>query len=131
PPRTVVQIGDVALFTDDPQQTCNTATNTCENGLLEQRISDVGISSKFYGPATAQQLRVAVGRESSPPTVDTKEVGGLSAECLHVPVGGGTETYCVSADGVVALLDTAAEHIELTSYSPEAAASAFTRPIAG
>jgi hypothetical protein len=128
PPHTVVQIGDVALFTDAPQQTCDVTTQTCEDGLLEQRISDVGISSRFYGPATAQQLRVAVGRESSPPTIDTAQVGNVSAQCIHVSVGGGQETYCVSGDGVVALLDTAAEHIELTSYSPDAAASAFTRP---
>jgi hypothetical protein len=128
PPRTVVQIGDVALFTDVPQQTCDMTTQTCEGGLLEQRISDVGISSRFYGPATAQQLRVAVGRESAPPTIDTAQVGNVTAQCIHVPVGGGQETYCVTGDGVVALLDTAAEHIELTSYSPEASASAFARP---
>ena len=39
PPHTVVQIGDVALFTDAPQQTCDITTQTCEDGLLEQRIS--------------------------------------------------------------------------------------------
>ena len=128
PPHTVVQIGDVALFTDAPQQTCDITKQTCEDGLLEQRISDVGISSRFYGPATAQQLRVAVGRESSPPTFDTTQVGNATAQCVHVPVGGGQETYCVNSDGLVALLDTAAEHIELTSYSPDAAASAFARP---
>jgi hypothetical protein len=128
PPQTVVQIGDVALFEDAPQQTCDMTTDKCEAGVLEQRISDVGISSKFYGPATAQQLRVAVGRESSPPTVHTAQVGNVTAQCLHVSVGGGVETYCVNGDGVVALLDTAAEHIELRSYSPDASASAFARP---
>lgn len=128
PPNTVVQIGDVALFTDAPQQTCDITKQTCEDGLLEQRISDVGISSRFYGPATAQQLRVAVGRESSSPTFDTTQVGTATVQCIHVPVGGGQETYCVNSDGIVALLDTAAEHIELTSYSPDAAASAFARP---
>ena len=35
-------IGDVALFTDAPQQTCDITKQTCEDGLLEQRISDVG-----------------------------------------------------------------------------------------
>ena len=56
PPRTLVRIGDVSLFSDPPQQTCDAATGTCEDGLLEQRISDIGVSSRFYGPATAQQL---------------------------------------------------------------------------
>ena len=118
PPRTLVRIGDVALYSDPPQQTCDAATGTCEDGLLEQRISDIGVSSRFYGPATAQQLRVAVGRESSPPTVDTAQLAGIGAECLHVPVGGGEETYCVTGDGLLALLDTAAMHIELTCVRP-------------
>ena len=128
PPHNVVRIGDVALYSDPPSQTCDTAKGSCEDGLLEQRISDLGVSSRFYGPATAQQLRVAVGRESAPPTVDTAQLAGVGAECLHVPVGGGEETYCVTGEGLLALLDTAAMHIELTSYSPSADASAFTRP---
>ena len=128
PPRTLVRIGDVSLFSDPPQQTCDAATGACEDGLLEQRISDIGVSSRFYGPATAQQLRVAVGRESSPPTVDTAQLAGIGAECLHVPVGGGEETYCVTGDGLLALLDTAAMHIELTSFAPEADPAAFSRP---
>jgi hypothetical protein len=127
PPHNVVRIGDVALYSDPPPQTCDEVKGTCEDGLLEQRISDVGVSSRFYGPATAQQLRVAVGRESSPPTVDTAQLAGVGAECLHVPVGGGEETYCVTGEGLLALLDTAV-HIELTSFSPSADASAFTRP---
>jgi len=128
PPQTVVKIGDVALYSDPPAQTCDTAKNTCEDGLLEQRISDMGISSRFYGPATAQQLRVAVSREDTAPSVDTEQIGGTVAQCLHVPVGGGEETYCVTGTGLVALLDTAAMHIELTSYSPAASAEEFSRP---
>ena len=36
-----------------------------------------------------------------------------------MPVGGGIETYCVTGNGLVALLDTAAVHIELTALTPE------------
>ena len=56
------------------------------------------------------------------------QVAGVGADCLHVPVGGGQETYCVTGDGLVALLDTAAVHIELTSFSDAADSSAFARP---
>lgn len=130
PPRTTVRVGDVALYDDDnPDQTCDLSAGTCEDGLLDQRISDLGVSARFYGPAPAQQLRVAVARESSPPTVDTAQVAGIGAECLHVPVGGGMETYCVTGNGLVALLDTAAVHIELTSLTPEVDPSAFDRPV--
>ena len=45
-----------------------------------------------------------------------------------MPVGGGEETYCVTGDGLLALLDTAAMHIELTSFAPEADPAAFSRP---
>ena len=45
-----------------------------------------------------------------------------------MPVGGGEETYCVTGDGLLALLDTAAMHIELTSFAPEADSAAFARP---
>jgi hypothetical protein len=127
PPFTVVRIGDVALYSDPPQ-TCDAATGTCEDGLLEQRISDIGVSSRFYGPAIAQQLRVAVGRESSPPRVDTAQLAGIGADCLHVLVGGGEETYCVTGEGLLALLDTAAMHIELTSFAATADPAAFSRP---
>lgn len=129
PPRTTVRVGDIALYDDDnPDQTCDLVAGTCEDGLLDQRISDVGVGSRFYGPSTAQQLRVAVARESSLPTVDSTQVAGVGAECLHVPVGGGIETYCVTGNGLVARLDTAAVHIELTSLIPEADPAAFDRP---
>jgi hypothetical protein len=129
PPRTTVRVGDIALYDDDnPDQTCDLVAGTCEDGLLDQRISDVGVGSRFYGPSTAQQLRVAVARESSPPTVDSTQVAGIGAECLHVSVGGGIETYCVTGNGLVAMLDTAAIHIELTSLTAEADPSAFDRP---
>ena len=68
PPRTTVRVGDVALYDDDnPDQTCDLSAGTCEDGLLDQRISDSGVSARFYGPAPAQQLRVAVASESAPP----------------------------------------------------------------
>jgi hypothetical protein len=130
PPRTTVRVGDIALYDDDnPDQTCDLAAGTCEDGLLDQRISDVGVGARFYGPATAQQLRVAVARESSKPTVDTTQVAGVGAECLPVPVGGGIETYCVTGDGLIAMLDTAAVHIEMTSFTPDVDPSAFDRPV--
>ena len=69
-----------------------------------------------------------MARESAAPTVDTMQVAGVGADCLHVPVGGGQETYCITADGLVALLDTAAVHIEMTSFSDAADSSAFARP---
>ena len=129
PPRTTVRVGDVALYDDDsPDQTCDLRAGTCEDGLLDQRISDLGVSARFYGPAPAQQLRVAVARESSAPSVDTTEVAGIGADCLHVPVGGGVETYCVTVNGLIALLDTAAVHIELTSLTPAVDPAAFDRP---
>ena len=130
PPRTTVRVGDVALYDDDnPDQTCDLSAGTCEDGLLDQRISDLGVSARFSGRAPAQPRGGAVARESSPPTVDTAQVAGIGAECLHVPVGGGMETYCVTGNGLVALLDTAAVHIELTSLTPEVDPSAFDRPV--
>ena len=60
--------------------------------------------------------------------MDTAQLAGIGADCLHVPVGGGEETYCVTGDGLLALLDTATMRIELTSFAPDADPAAFTRP---
>jgi hypothetical protein len=131
PPRRTVRIGDTVFLTGEQveDQTCSTATNQCEAGIIEQRISDLGgISSGFYGPSPAQALRIAVGRRSGDPTASTRDVGGVTADCVAVPVGAGTETYCVSPQGPIAYVDTAAFTVALTAASDTADPAALAPP---
>jgi len=117
PPRRTVRIGNTVFLTgeDREDQTCSTDDNLCDAGIIEQRVSDLGIGSSFYGPGPAQQLRVAMSRSDGTPTASTREVGGVMADCVTVPVGGGEEVYCVSPQGPIAYVDNASTRVELTA----------------
>ena len=121
PPRRAVRIGSTVFVTgeDAEDRTCSLETGLCEAGLVEQRVSDLAIGSGFYGPGPARQLRVAVGRRAGEVRGETREIGGVEASCVIVPLGGGEETYCAAPQGPLALLDTAAHTIELRSLSGE------------
>jgi hypothetical protein len=122
PPRRTVRIGSTVFLTGEQveDQTCSTEDNLCRPGIIEQRVSDLGVGSGFYGPNPAQMLRVATDRRAGLPTASTREIANVTADCVSVPVGAGTETYCVSPEGPVALVGTAAQLVELQAITDTA-----------
>jgi hypothetical protein len=127
PPQLAVTVGDVRFIVGDGNdRTCAVSASTCEPGRLEQRISDLMIGSRFYAEGPAAALRVAMARRVADPEFTTREIAGLVADCVSVPVGDGADLTCVTPDGPLALLDTAAVTIEITSWSTAPDPAAFT-----
>lgn len=125
---TSVTVGDIRFFDADRDLTCRLSTETCENGILDARISDYSVGSAFWGTGPARALRVAYTRRSGEPSPSSLEVGGRPATCVDVPVGPGVERYCASDLGPVALWDTAGLEVRLTSLQDAADGAALTPP---
>jgi hypothetical protein len=125
--RRSVTVGDVRFLqtTDQPSRTCNLAAQTCEDSILDARVSDVGVTSSFFAGTPARRLRVAATRKAGPTTASTRTIAGQPATCVEVPFAGGNETYCALDSGAVALWDGADLHVELTNYRSDLDEAAF------
>ncbi len=129
PPRLSVTVDGVRfLRTAGGDLTCDLAAGTCEPGILDQRISDFMIGSRFFADGPAAALRVAMSRRSGAPEFSQEQVAGLTVDCVRVPVGPGSDTTCVTPDGPIARLDTAALKVELLTWSSDVQPDAFTAP---
>ena len=125
--RRSVTIGDVRFLqtTDQPSRTCDLATQTCEDSILDARTSDVGVTSNFFAATPARRLRLAATRKAGPTKGSARTIAGQPATCVEVPFAGGSETYCALDSGAVALWDGADLHVELTRFSPDVDESQF------
>jgi len=111
--RTSVTIGDVRFLSADGGRTCVVTTGSCQDGILEAKVSDTGVTSQFYASSPARQLRVSLGRASGTPVGSTTMAAGRPAACVTVPVGAGKELTCATRDGVLGGWDTASVHVAL------------------
>ena len=125
--RRSVTVGDVRFLqtTDQPSRTCNLASQTCEDSILDARVSDLGVTSSFFAGTPARRLRIAATRKAGPTTASTRTIAGQPATCVEVPFAGGNETYCALDSGAVALWDGADLHVELTNYRSDLDEAAF------
>jgi hypothetical protein len=126
--RRSITVGDLRFLDGASARTCRLDTSECEDGLQDVRLSDYSIGSSFYAGSPARALRVAYDRRSGSPAPLSLDVAGVRATCVDVPVGPGTERYCATPTGPVALWDTAGLNVELLSIAAEADASAFELP---
>lgn len=111
------------VSTDGEQQTCAVGRSDCVLGPLdESRISNLGVSSSFWGPSTAQKVRVDGGRNLADARPGTETLAGQPATCAEIPVGGLAIAveYCALDAGPLAAYRGADATIELVSYSPSA-----------
>jgi hypothetical protein len=118
--KVSVTVRDVLFQLGDHPKTCTVSSSDCQDGVIEQRISDTGVGSTFWSTAPARALRVTYTRKSGPPTPSTATIAGVSVQCVDIPVGGGTERYCVTPLGPIALWDTADKRVELTELRDSA-----------
>ncbi len=106
---------------DGEQRTCAQGQTECVAGLDETRISNLGITSSFWGPSTANKLRTDGGRNVGPANASTTTLAAQPATCAAVPVGGAalaTVQYCALDAGPLAAYRGADAVIELVSYTP-------------
>ena len=123
--RVSVTIGDVRFVTDGDSRTCRLSTGACEDGFQEAWVSDTSVTSGFYAPSPARQLRVSLARRSGEPTASAVTVAGRPAACVTVPIGSGDELTCATPEGVLARLQNASVDVQLTSLTDTADPAAF------
>jgi hypothetical protein len=104
---------------DGERLTCNRDSKECQAGHDEQRISDLSITTGFWGPTVHQRLSGGgpTGR-IGPVTTSREPVGDQTATCVSVPGPDRTDRYCALDSGVLASMDTAAVTIELVERRP-------------
>jgi hypothetical protein len=118
PPSWKITAGDLVVTGGPKSSTCH--AQECVSGIREQDLEPIGVFSHFFADAPARALeadtrRVGVG----PVTFSDRTVAGVEVRCAEVPIQGVTaSTYCMTDEGVFALVDNTAVHYEITSYSP-------------
>jgi hypothetical protein len=126
--KVSVTVGDVRFLLGDRTVTCSLASGHCEDGTLDARISDYTIPSTFYAESPARALRVDYSRKTADTVAAEQSFASVTATCVEVPLGGGSDHYCATPVGTVALWDTAAIRVELTGLSDNADPAAFDVP---
>jgi len=108
------------VTTDGEQRTCAAGQSDCVAGLDETRISNLAVSSSFWGPSSAQKLRTDATRNVADATASTEILAGETATCAAVPIGptGIPTVYCAVDGGPLAAYRGADVTIELISYTP-------------
>ncbi|MDQ3738576.1 MAG: hypothetical protein M3337_05340 [Actinomycetota bacterium] len=124
PDRRTVTVGDIQFRVDgDDTSTCNLGSGDCASGVQERRISDVQITHRFYAEQAAIRLRRDAQARIGNTDAQKTRIAGRPATCVSIPQDGGTVQYCALDSGVLALVDDADVHIELTSYDDSVAES--------
>jgi hypothetical protein len=123
-----VTVGEVRFLLGSRTVTCSMASGRCEDGTLDARISDYSVPSNFFAASPARALRVAYARKTGATVASAQTFAGVAATCVEVPVDGGSDHYCATATGPIALWDTAAIRVELTGMADTADPSAFAVP---
>lgn len=119
--RRSLTIGDVRYVVHGSiTKTCTVSTGACVGEIDAARVSDVQMTPDFFGTSLIARIRLDASRASGEPTASTEVVQGVPAVCVAVPVGGGSTTYCVFENGVLARLDAPDLVATMTGYSTEA-----------
>jgi len=102
----IVEVADVRFVLGAAARTC--VAGRCEDGVNDARISDrLPMGASFFADRPARALRVSVARRAGPVVASNVTVAGRPATCATVPVLGGTERYCASDLGAVAVVERA------------------------
>jgi hypothetical protein len=102
----VVEVADVRFVLGATARTC--VAGRCEDGVNDARVSDrLPMGAAFFAERPARALRVSVARRAGPVVASSATVAGRPATCATVPVLGGTERYCASDLGAVAVVERA------------------------
>jgi hypothetical protein len=118
-----VTIGDVDYFTDGTvSRTCAVGGTDCVDSIDDARVSNLSVTSRFWGPSIVDKLELDSARSVDAATGRTDTIANRPATCadVHVPSidGVGSVTYCAVDDGVLARYFGADVSIELTSFAP-------------
>jgi hypothetical protein len=130
PPQIAVVMGAVTFYKGPSERTCTTGSNACTSGIVEQKVSDTGVTSTFYSTQVATQIRVNAKRRSGDLSFETQTVANTASDCVKIPIGNGVELYCVTKGPitVVSRVQRADYTIEMSSLSNVVTDSVFPTP---
>lgn len=100
----------------------------CVDGWDARRISDTLLTLDFYAADAAKRLRRDAQAKIGPAVARADVMNLMSVTCVDVPVSGGTAVYCVTDDGLLALIDDGDVRVELTMYGATVDPAAFNLP---
>jgi len=128
PARRSTTIGNVRYITDDKgDRTCKLDAGTCVSGTNPALISDTGLGQPdFFFGDVAKRLRRDALALTKPAEPTTFKVGNYVATCAVVTVSGGSKTYCVFDNGVLARFLGADLTVELLVYRETVDEDLFT-----
>ncbi len=125
--RRSLTIGDVRYIVDGAStRTCTVSTGDCVDTIDDSRVSDVQMTSDFFGTSLSARLRHDAEVATGEPAASTEEILGQTATCTAIPVDAATNTYCVLDNGVLTRLTAGDLVVTMTAYEPGADASLFT-----
>lgn len=124
-----VTIGDIRFLTGAGDVTCNLTTKACDQGILDQRVSNIaGASSTFDRTAPATRIRLAAAAQKSTLYPSTEAFELLGTVCVNFPNGKAADSYCIVPTGQLARLERADASVTLQSLVDSADPSLFARP---
>lgn len=81
------------------------------------------VTHRFYAEEAAIRLRQDAAARVGETISQQTRIAGKRATCVSIPLRGGDVQYCALGSGVLALVDDADVHIELTGYDASVAAT--------
>ncbi len=108
------------LTVEGEQRTCTAGQAECVAGHDETRISNLAITSSFWGASTAAKLRTDANRNVADALPSTATLAGQPATCTAVNVGSPAVApveYCALDTGPLGAYRGADTVIELVSYT--------------
>ena len=117
------EIGSVVFTTDATglTTTCAADGSACDDIADDARISDLGVTHRFWSAAFRQRLATDAARRIGTSTGTTDTIAGQPAVCVAIKLPSsveqvGTASYCALEQGVLARYIGADATIELTSF---------------
>jgi hypothetical protein len=127
--RNVIVENTRYIQNDTGTATCTVdKTIACSSGFDPTRISDVGITVDFYASDAAKRLRRDTQAKIGPTVPHADTIAGQKVACVDIPLNGGTASYCVLPDGLLAKRDDGDIRIVLKSFVATADPAQFTIP---
>lgn len=91
----------------------------CSGTLDDAAVSDLQVTHQFYERSPATRLSADARRRIGPIESYGAELAGRDAQCLSIPVDGGSKVYCVLDTGILASYQGPDVIIELLDYTAE------------
>ncbi len=91
----------------------------CGGTLDDAAVSDLQVTHQFYDRSPATRLSADARRRIGPIEFSEAELAGRDAQCVSIPVDGGSKVYCVLDTGILATYQGPDVIIELLDYTTE------------